>query len=228
MSKYDHQSTTDDLDQVNIPTSESRKSMLGFLRDKANLLTMAGLVSSVVGIYFAIEGSFAAAMIAMLWAIFFDWFDGPVAHRTKDRAKSLGEFGAALDSLVDLVSFGIFPAIVLLSYGEFSPWFLPGAVALVAAGVLRLSYFNVFGLEGGSTYVGLSLDINSFLFTFVFLFEQLADREVFQWGIYAMSVVLATLNVSSMRMPKMAGVWYYVVAAYVIVSTAAYGALLWF
>ncbi|MCP4676626.1 MAG: CDP-alcohol phosphatidyltransferase, partial [Deltaproteobacteria bacterium] len=199
MSEIDRQSTTDDIDHENVPTSKSRKNMLGFLRDKANLLTMVGLVSSVVGIYFAIEGSFEAAMIAMLWAIFFDWFDGPVARRTKGRDKSLGEFGAALDSLVDIVSFGVFPAIVLLSYGEFSPWFLPGAVALVAAGVLRLSYFNVFGLEGGSTYVGLSLDINSFAFTFVFLFERLVDRDVFQWGIYAMSMVLAALNVSSMR-----------------------------
>jgi phosphatidylserine synthase len=202
--------------------------MLGFLKDKANLLTMVGLVSSVVGIYFAIKGSFAAAMIAMLWAIFFDWFDGPIARRTKDRDKSLGELGAALDSLVDIISFGVFPAIVLLSYGEFSPWFLLGAVALIAAGALRLSYFNVFGLEGGSTYVGLSLDINSFAFTFVFLFERLADREVFQWVIYAMSMVLAALNVSSMRMPKMVGIWYYVVATYIIVSTAVYGTMLWF
>jgi CDP-diacylglycerol---serine O-phosphatidyltransferase len=200
--------------------------MLGFLKDIANLLTMAGLVSSVVGIYFAIQGSFAAAMIAMLWAIFFDWFDGPVARQTKDRGKDLGKFGAALDSLVDMVSFGVFPAIVLLSYGKFGPEFLPGAIAIVAASAIRLSYFNVFGLEGGS-YVGLSLDINSFAFTFVFLFERLADREVFQWVIYAMSMVLAALNVSSMRMPKMVGIWYYVVAAYVIVSTAVYGTMLW-
>jgi len=89
-----------------------------------------------------------------------------------------------------------------------------------------LSYFDVFGLEGGSTYVGLSLDINSFLFTLVFLFENFADHEIFQWGIYAMSMVLATLNVSSMRMPKMAGIWYYIVAAYVIVLTAVYIAML--
>ena len=202
--------------------------MLGYLKDKANLLTMAGLVSSVIGIYFAIKGLFAAAMIAMLWAIFFDWFDGPVARRTKDRGKAFGEFGAALDSLVDIVSFGVFPALVLLSYGEFSPWFLPGAVALMAAGVIRLSYFNVFGLKDGSTYVGLSLDINSIAFTFVFLFERLADREVFQWGIYAMSMVLAALNVSSMRMPKMTGIWYYAVAVYVFALTAVYSVMLWF
>jgi CDP-diacylglycerol---serine O-phosphatidyltransferase len=202
--------------------------MLGFLKDKANLLTMAGLVSSVAGIYFAIKGSFAAAMIAMLWAIFFDWFDGPIARRSKDRSKTFGEFGAALDSLVDIVSFGVVPAVVLLSYGEFSPWFLPGAVALIAAGVIRLSYFNVFGLEGGSTYVGLSLDINCFAFTFVFLFERLVDRDVFQWGIYAMSLVLAALNVSSMRMPKMDGIWYYVVAFYVFALTVAYGIMLLF
>jgi phosphatidylserine synthase len=202
--------------------------MLGYLKDRANLLTMAGLVSSVVGIYFAIKGLFAAAMIAMLWAFFFDWFDGPVARRTKGRGKALGEFGAALDSLVDIVSFGVFPALVLLSYGEFSPWFLPGAVALMAAGVIRLSYFNVFGLEGGSTYVGLSLDINSIAFTLVFLFERLADHEMFQWGIYAMSMVLAALNVSSMRMPKMTGIWYYAVAVYVFALTAVYGVMLWF
>ena len=221
-----HQSTTDDIDQGNIPTLESQKNMLDFLKDKANILTLAGLVSSVVGIYFAIKGSFSVAMIAMLWAIFFDWFDGPVARLAKNRDKSFSKFGAALDSLVDIISFGVFPAIVLLSYGEFSPLFLPGAIALIAAGVIRLSYFDVFGLEGGSTYVGLSLDINSFLFTLVFLFENFADHEIFQWGIYAMSMVLATLNVSSMRMPKMAGIWYYIVAAYVIVLTAVYIAML--
>ena len=228
MSEIDRQSTTDDIDHGNVPPSESRKNMLGFLRDKANLLTMAGLVSSVIGIYFAMKGSFAAAMIAMLWAILFDWIDGPVARRTKDRGRALGEFGAALDLLVDIVSFGVAPAAVLLSYGEFSPWFLPGAVALMAAGVIRLSYFNVYGLEGGSTYVGLSLDINSLAFTFVFLFEGLADREVFQWGLYAMSMVLAALNVSSMRMPKMGGIWCYFVASYVFALTAVYGVMLWF
>ena len=189
---------------------------------------MAGLVSSVIGIYFAIKGSFEAAMIAMLWAILFDWIDGPIARRTKGRSKVLGEFGAALDSLVDIVSFGVVPAVVLLSYGEFSPWFLPGAVALMAVGAIRLSYFNVFGLEGGSTYVGLSLDINSFAFTFVFLFERLAGHDVFQWGIYAMSMLLAALNVSSMRMPKMGGIWCYFVAAYVFALTTVYGVMLWF
>ncbi len=188
---------------------------------------MLGLASSVIGIYFAIKGSFEAAMIAQLWAILCDWMDGPVARRTKARGRSLGEFGAALDSLVDIVSFGVLPAIVLLSYGEFSPWFLPGAIALIAAGVIRLAYFDVFGLEGGSTYVGLSLDINSFAFTWVFLFESLVDREVFQWALYAMSLVLAGLNVSSLRMPKMTGIWYYVVGAYVLVLTAAYGTMLW-
>jgi CDP-diacylglycerol--serine O-phosphatidyltransferase len=211
----------------NVAVLESRASILGFLKDRANLITMLGLVSSVIGIYFAIKGSFEAAMIALLWAILCDWMDGPVARRTKGRDKSLGEFGAELDSLVDIVSFGVLPAIVLLSYGEFSPWFLPGAIALIAAGVIRLAYFDVFGLEGGSTYVGLSLDINSFAFTLVFLFESLVDRELFQWAIYAMSLLLAGLNVSSLRMPKMAGIWYYVVGVYVLVLTAAYGTMLW-
>jgi hypothetical protein len=53
------------------------------------------------------------------------------------------------------------------------------------------------------------------------------DREVFQWALYAMSLVLAGLNVSSLRMPKMTGIGYYVVGAYVLVLTAAYGTMLW-
>ncbi len=201
--------------------------MIGYLKDKANLLTMVGLACSVIGIYFAIIGNFKIAMILMLWAIFCDWFDGPLARKTKGRDSKFGEFGAALDSLVDLVSFGVFPAIVLLSYGEFSPWFLPGTVVAVAAGAIRLSYFNVFGLEGGKTYLGLSLDINAMLMAFLFLFESLVAPPVFSGILYGTIILLAVLNVSPFRMPKMVGIWYYVVAAYVLVATAIYSTLLW-
>lgn len=189
---------------------------------------MAGLACSVIGIYFAIKGSFEAAMIAMLWAILIDWIDGPIARRAKDRGKALGEFGAALDSLVDIVSFGVFPAIVLLSYGEFSPWFLPGTVALIAAGAIRLSYFNVFALQGGMAYMGLSIDVNGLLVTFVFLFEGFVDQGVFQGILYGAVILLAVLNVSPFQMPKLVGVWYYIVAAYVFALTAVYGVMLWF
>jgi len=129
-----------------------RGSMFAHAADLANAITLAGLFCAVLGIYFAVRGVFSAAVIALLWATFFDWFDGPVARRTKGRTDDLRALGGQLDSLVDIVSSGVGPAILLLSVGNFSPWFIPGAFALVAAGVLRLSYFNVFGLEDESTY----------------------------------------------------------------------------
>jgi len=59
--------------------------MLRFVKDAANLVTLAGLFCGVGSIYFAIRGTFPAAMIAMLWAVLFDWFDGPIARRTRGR-----------------------------------------------------------------------------------------------------------------------------------------------
>jgi CDP-diacylglycerol--serine O-phosphatidyltransferase len=48
--------------------------MLAFLNDPANLFTLGGLGCGVLGIYFAVRGVFSAAMIAMLWAVFFDCY----------------------------------------------------------------------------------------------------------------------------------------------------------
>lgn len=195
--------------------------------DFANAITLAGLFCAVLGIYFAVRGVFSAAVIALLWAIFFDWFDGPVARRTKGRADDLRALGGQLDSLVDIISSGVGPAILLLSVGNFSPWFIPGAFALVAAGVLRLSYFNVFGLEDESTYLGLPIDHNVLLLALVFLLEGQIGQTAFALVLYAAIVMLAALNVMPFRMPKVGGRWYYVFTVFLTSLTAVYGWRLW-
>jgi len=55
--------------------------MLAFIKDLPNLCTLTGLFCAVLGIYYAIMGIFPAAMIGMLWAIFFDWADAILARR---------------------------------------------------------------------------------------------------------------------------------------------------
>ena len=200
-----------------------RPSMLAFLNDPANLFTLGGLGCGVLGIYFAVRGVFSAAMIAMLWAVFFDWFDGPIARRTAGRTADLRSFGGQLDSLVDIVSSGVCPAVVLLSYGQFNAWFLPGAFALIAAGAVRLSYFNAFGLENDSTFLGLSIDNNSILVPLVFLLEGFVSHNVFAVTLYATIAALAILNVAPFRMRKMQGPWYFVITVLVLGLTAVYG-----
>ncbi len=197
-------------------------TILSFVSDLPNLCSLAGLLASILAIYFAILGIFPAAMIGLVWALFFDWSDGAIARHMNGRTETQRTLGGQLDSLIDVVSFGVCPEIVLLSYGEFGPWFVPGAFCIVAAGVLRLSYFNVFGLVGGSSYQGLSIDSNAVFLASLFFLDGLIDPVVFTSLLYTLIVSLAVLNVAPIRVPKLAGRWYYVIAAFTVTSTVIF------
>jgi len=212
---------------ANAPIRSSRGSIFAHAADPANALTLTGLLCALLGIYFAAQGVYAAAIIALLWAIFFDWFDGPVARRTKGRSDDLRALGGQLDSLVDIVSSGVGPAVLLLSVGAFSPWFIPGAFAIVAAGVLRLSYFNVFGLDDDASYLGLPIDHNIILLSMVFLLEGQIGGPEFAIVLYVATVLIAMLSITPFRMPKLVGYWYYVFTGFVVTLTAVYGWRLW-
>ncbi len=198
-------------------------SILSFAKDLPNLCSLAGLLCGIVAIYYALLGIFPAAMIGLIWAVFFDWSDGTIARRMKGRNDKEREFGGQLDSLIDIVCFSICPAIVLLSYGHFSPWFLPGAFVIVATGVFRLSYFNVFGLVDESTYMGLALDNNIIILVLAFLFNGLISHTAFSVFIYILLMLLAALNVAPIRTPKLAGRWYYALLAYALILSAIFG-----
>jgi phosphatidylserine synthase len=205
------------------PVVSSPKTILSYAEDLPNICSLVGLLCSVLAIYCAIAGMFHAAMIGMIWAVFFDWSDGIIARNMKGRTEEQGLFGAQLDSLIDVVSFGVCPAIVLLSYGDFSPWYIPGAFIIIAASVIRLSYFNVFGLVDKSTYMGFPLDNNIIILVFTFLFSGLFSQVVFSIVIYILLILLAALNVSSLKTPKFAGRWYYALIAYTVTTSAILG-----
>ncbi len=203
--------------------SDPPPSILSFAKDLPNICSLAGLLCAVLAIYYAILGIFPAAMIGLIWAVFFDWTDGIIARHLKGRNEKQREFGGQLDSLIDIISFGICPAVILLSYGNFSPWFLPGAFLIVATGVLRLSYFNVFGLVGESTYMGLALDNNVIILTFVFLFIGIVDQPLAAVALYIMLMAMAAMNVAPIKTPKLTGRWYYALMLYTLIITVIYG-----
>lgn len=207
-------------------SSKAPRPILCYTKDLPNLCSLAGLLCAVLGIYFAILGNFPAAMIGLIWAVFFDWSDGIIARKMKGRTEKQGAFGAQLDSLIDIVSFGVFPAVILLSYGHFNPWYIPGAFVIVATGVIRLSYFNVFGLVDKSTYWGLALDNNVIILVFLFLFDGMVSPTVFGPVLYALLMALSALNVAPMKTPKFAGRWYYAITAYTLILTLLYGWML--
>lgn len=200
----------------------AQKPILSYAKDLPNICSLVGLLCAVLAIYYAVLEVFPAAMIGMIWAVLFDWSDGIIARRMK-RTEEQRLFGGQLDSLIDIVSFGICPAVVLLSYGHFSPWFIPGAFIVVATAAIRLSYFNLFGLVRESTYMGLALDNNVIVLVFVFLFSGLVSQAGFAVALYILLIVLAGLNVAPIKTRKLAGRWYYALMAYTLTLSVIYG-----
>jgi CDP-diacylglycerol--serine O-phosphatidyltransferase len=71
--------------------------------------------------------------------------------------------------------------------------------------------------------MGLALDNNIIVLTFVFLFSSMAGQTVFTVFLYVLLMVLAALNVAPIKTPKFAGRWYYALIAYTIGLSVLYG-----
>ena len=213
------------MTRVNTEFRELQPTILSYVKDLPNLCSLAGLACTVLSIYFSILGVYYAAMIGMIWAVSFDWADGLIARRMKGRTGDDRTFGGQLDVLIDIVSYGVAPAVLLLSFGKFEPIFLAGAFLMLAASAIRLSYFSTFGLAGGTKYTGLALDNNNIILVFIFLFESLFSQGIFSVILYASGVGLAILNVSQIKTPKLSGnpVNVYILAIYTLGMTGVYG-----
>ena len=209
----------------NVESQALQPTILSFVKDLPNLCSLAGLACTLLAIYYSILGVYSAAMIGMIWAVAFDWADGLIARRMKGRTGDDRAFGGQLDVLIDIVSYGVAPSILLLSYGKFEPVFLIGAFLMLAASAIRLSYFSTFGLAGGAKYTGLALDNNNIILVSVFLLESIFSGGVFTVILYASGLGLAALNVSQIKTPKLSGnpVNVYILAIYTLGITAIYG-----
>ncbi len=105
-----------------------------------NLFTTAGLFAGFFAIIAAIDGRFEAAAIAIFVAMIMDGIDGRLARITNTQS----DFGAEYDSLADMVSFGLAPALVIFMWSLSSIGKLGWIAAFVytAGAALRLARFN--------------------------------------------------------------------------------------
>ena len=208
----------------NAASTQTQPTILSFVKDLPNICSLAGLACTLLAIYYSFLGIYYAAMIGMVWAVAFDWADGLIARKMKGRTGTDSTFGGQLDVLIDIVSYGVTPAILLLSYGNFEPIYLVGAFMMIAASAIRLSYFSTFGLAGGTKYTGLALDNNSLILVLIFLLESWLSHESFAVVLYASGLGLAVLNVSQIKTPKLSGnpINVYILATYTLVITAIY------
>ncbi|WP_416307588.1 CDP-diacylglycerol--serine O-phosphatidyltransferase [Neptunicella sp. SCSIO 80796] len=120
-----------------------------------NLLTTAGLFSGFYAVVSSMNAHFEAAAIAIFVAMIFDGLDGRVARITNTQS----EFGAEYDSMADMVSFGIAPALVAYNWGltEMGKLGWLAAFIYVAGAALRLARFNTqIGIADKRYFQGLA------------------------------------------------------------------------
>ena len=118
------------------------KKFIG-IYDYTVVLTYTGLICALLGIIFAIKGDFTAALLFLGGALLCDTMDGRVARAKKDRTETEKQFGIQIDSLCDVISFGVFPAVICISMGldSLADYCLLAIYCLCC--VIRLGYFNV-------------------------------------------------------------------------------------
>ena len=110
-----------------------------------NLVTVLAICAGLSGIRFGFEGRFEPAVVMVLLAAFLDGIDGRLARMLKATSK----FGAQMDSLADIVNFGVAPALVLYAFlldRAGSPGWIAALLFAIACG-LRLARFNVLDDE---------------------------------------------------------------------------------
>jgi len=106
-----------------------------------NLFTTANLFCGFYSLIASVKGNFEIAAVVMLIAVVLDSLDGRIARMTHTTSR----FGGEYDSLCDLVTFGVAPAILLYNWSLFSygKWGWLAAFLFVVCGALRLARFNV-------------------------------------------------------------------------------------
>jgi len=120
-----------------------------------NLFTTAALFSGFYAIISGMNGKFEAAAIAIFVAMVMDGLDGRVARLTNTQSK----FGEQYDSLSDMVSFGVAPALVMFEWAlmDLGKWGWAAAFCYTACGALRLARFNAqIGQVDKGVFVGLN------------------------------------------------------------------------
>lgn len=116
--------------------------MIGFY-DYTVVVTYISQISSIMGMFFAIDGKLPLAVFCLAFSGLCDMFDGKIARTKKNRTDDEKAFGIQIDSLCDIVCFGIFPIILGYQLGMCKIYSLMILAFYGVAGVIRLAYFNV-------------------------------------------------------------------------------------
>lgn len=174
------------------------------------IITYLSLVSSLMGMVCAYRGEFGLAVSCLVVSGICDMFDGIVARTKKDRTEDEKSFGIQLDSLCDIVCFGVFPAVLLYFWGVRQAHGLAVLTFYVLCALIRLAFFNVLETnrqraEGGGIakgYRGLPVTTSAIIFPLVFLLDAMLPRGIVMAVYYFLPLVVGFLFVLDFHVPK--------------------------
>ena len=153
------------------------------------------------------QGDFFRAAVLIVFAMLFDMFDGRVARMTKTQS----EFGLQLDSLADVISFGVAPAVLVYNWSlkQVPTIGLVVSFVFIAAGAIRLARFNVMSMQatgsskGSSKYfLGLPIPGGAGLLVSLVIANQSLESlnsPSFVWPMILVTLLVAFLMISNVR-----------------------------
>ena len=163
------------------------------------LFTVGNLFCGYLSVWCSIRGTFQTAAILIIAAAVLDLLDGRIARLTN----STSRFGEEYDSLADLVSFGVAPAVLAYSWGlaDFHRLGWMASFLFVVCGSMRLARFNIQTRVVDKKYfIGLPIPAAAGTIAVLVLAtpERLVDR-VWMAGLFALTVILSYLMISTLR-----------------------------
>lgn len=171
------------------------------------ILTYVGMVVSFAGISYAADGHIFIAVVCLLVAGVCDMFDGAVASM-RERTKKEKRFGIQIDSLSDLVSFGVLPAVIACREVPGNRLVAISSGVYLLCALIRLAYFNVDEEERQDQtdeprkeYYGLPVTSAAVIIPFLyFLAHRTMTPMRFVWP--GMLFIVAILFISPFRIKK--------------------------
>ncbi len=161
--------------------SASVKATRLFRINLANTLTLGNGVAGFLSVVASMNQQFVLAAILILFGVLCDWLDGKAARAFSEESA----LGAELDSLSDLVTFGVAPAALVAAIAPSTLSYIAGALFVLSA-ALRLGRFNVQQTKG--VFFGIPTTANGFLLPGLVLSG--VPIVVYPWYLFAMAFLM--------------------------------------
>ena len=167
-----------------------------------DIITMCGTLSAIIGIILSIMGHEAVPFILLFLCSIFDSIDGLFARKRKNTEFET-TYGVELDSLSDMISFGVFPAVIALNTDGLNIMCVIIPI-YVLCGLIRLAYFNTLNITKTNEkgyFRGVPITTIAFTYPLVYLLY-LINYNIYPYAEAILFSVMSILFISNIKVKK--------------------------